>query len=290
MTGGQIAERLGSLRHNPLVRAAGIPVYRATLRLRPGIGARVLATSMPKSGTHLLTALLDAIPGMRFSGYHLTEAELAGRRGPVDRLDRALRRVRRGQYVSGHLPARSAVVGCVTELDYRTIFIVRDPRDVAVSDLHYILGFRQHPLHERLHRMPSEEERLLAMITGIDETRDGHPLLEPMGERVAGYLAWMSSDQAITVRFEDLVGPSGGGSDARQRGTVSAVLRHLDRDDDPDAVDRIRRAVWSPSSSTFRRGSTGDWRLHFRPVHVQKVKELAGSQLIALGYESDLDW
>jgi len=290
MTGGQIAERLGSLRHNPLVRAAGIPVYRATLRLRPGIGARVLAISMPKSGTHLLTALLDAIPGMRFSGYHLTEAEVAGRRGPVDRLDRALRRVRQGQYLSGHLPARPAVVGCVAELGYRTIFIVRDPRDVAVSDLHYILGFRQHPLHERLHRMPTEDERLLAMITGIDDTRDGHPLLEPMGQRVAGYLGWMSSDQTLTVRFEDLVGPSGGGSHDRQRATVSAVLNHLDRLDDPDDVDRISRAVWSPTSSTFRRGAIGDWRLHFRPVHVERVKGLAGSQLIALGYESDLDW
>jgi hypothetical protein len=290
MTGGAVTERLGSLRHNPLVRAAGIPAYRAALRLRPGSGARVLATSMPKSGTHLLTALLDAVPGMRFSGYHLTEAEIAGRRGPVDRLDKALRRVRPGQYMSGHLPARPAVVASVAALDYRTILIIRDPRDVAVSDLHYILGFRQHPLHERLHRMPGEQERLLAMITGIDEMRDGHPLLEPMGQRVAGYLGWMSSDRAITVRFEDLVGPSGGGSEDRQQATVSAVLRHLDRRDDPDEVDRISHAVWSPSSSTFRRGAVGDWRPHFHPIHIEQVKRLAGSQLIALGYEPDLNW
>jgi hypothetical protein len=287
---GAVSLRAVSLRHNPLVRAVGIPVYRAALRLRPGTGVRVLATSMPKSGTHLLTALLDAVPGMRFSGYHLTEADVRGHGGEVAGLDRALRRVRRGQYVSGHLPARPEIVRCVEERDYRTVFIVRDPRDVAVSDMHYILGFRQHPLHDRLHRMPTEEERLMAMITGLEGVRNGQPLLEPMGERVAGYLGWTASERAITVRFEDLVGAAGGGDSSRQGNTISAVLTHLDRSAEPPEVARIGQAIWSPNSSTFRRGAIGDWHSYFGPAHVERVKELAGAELVSLGYEPDLDW
>ena len=43
-------------------------------------------------------------------------------------------------------------------------------------------------------------------------------------------------------------------------------------------------------NSHFRKGIVGDWRNFFKEEHKQRFKELAGSSLINLGYESDYLW
>ena len=40
----------------------------------------------------------------------------------------------------------------------------------------------------------------------------------------------------------------------------------------------------------LRKGIKGDWKNHFTPAVVSRVKEVAGEGLIELGYERDLDW
>ena len=40
----------------------------------------------------------------------------------------------------------------------------------------------------------------------------------------------------------------------------------------------------------LRKGIKGDWKNHFTPKVVDKVKQVAGDGLVELGYENDLDW
>ena len=48
--------------------------------------------------------------------------------------------------------------------------------------------------------------------------------------------------------------------------------------------------TWSQDSSTFRKGTIGDWRNHFTEEHKAAFKEVAEAELIKLGYEKDYDW
>lgn len=279
------------MRRTRPVRAVGIPLYRFGARLRPGHPPRVLANSLPKAGTHLLTALLAELPDMRFSGVHVTAYDLHDETGYLPRnLDRLLRPVRTGQYVSAHLPASPTVVEAVTRLRYRSLFIVRDPRDVAVSDVFYILGYRQHPLHGVLTAIPTMDERLDAVLRGLPDTRRGLPLMEPIGERLDNYLGWLDAPGTAVVRFERLVGARGGGDDTEQLREVQAVAAHVDRPLSDEQARATAAKVWSPRSSTFRKGAIGEWRRYFDDRHADYVRRTAGAQLVALGYERDTRW
>jgi len=281
---------LRSLRRMPLARAVGIPLYEAQARLRPGPPPRVLVNAMPKSGTHLATGLLRLLPRMRFSGVHVTAFDIAAD-GALDaaRLSRRLSRVRTGQFASAHLPADRAVLEAIDDLRYRVLFVYRDPRDVVVSDLHYILSFDRHPMHTALTAM-APSERLTAVINGLPGMRSGLPLLESLADRMNAYRGWLARPGVLCVRFEDLVGSHGGGDPERQRAAVHAVTAYVERPSSSADVERIAERVWSPRSSTFRHGVVGEWRMHFTDAEIALIKESAGRDLVAMGYESDENW
>src|SRR5262249_55254434 len=124
------------------VRRAASDVYRIAQRARVrGRPPRVFLVSYPKAGTHLVRGLLDGLPDMRYSGVHLQVERLGHAPGssPVPpassrrKIERRLRGVRDGQYVSAHLGYAPFVAELLGELGYVTLFVVRDPRDVAVS-------------------------------------------------------------------------------------------------------------------------------------------------------------
>jgi Sulfotransferase domain len=273
------------LRHARPVRAIGLPTYRFLARMHGGAPPRVLANSLPKAGTHLLTGLLDQLPDMRYSGEHITAFDVHGSGGyDWRRLRSRLDRVRQGQYVSAHLPAEPEAVELVAALGYRCVCIIRDPRDVVVSDMHYILRFDRHPLHRSLQDIETMDARLTAMITGLPGSRSGLPTMPSLARRLEDYQAWLTAKSTIVVRFENLVGPTGGGGGARQLAEVGAVARHVDRDMTPERLREAADRVWSTRSSTFRRGAIGDWRRHFTPAQEELVKETAGELLATFGY------
>lgn len=286
----RVRRAVRDIRRHPAVRAVGLPLYRASARLRAGAPPRVLANSVPKSGTHLLTALLGALPDMRYSGHHLTAYEFAGD-GRIDWacVGRRLTPIRPGQYVSSHLPASDDLFGALVSMGYRAVFIIRDPRDAAVSDMHYIASFKRHPLHDVVNALP-RAERLQAVISGIPGESRGLPLLESMAQRIDDYFGWLTAPVTRAVRFEDLVGSRGGGDDATQISEIRAIAAHVSRPLTVDQASELAGRIWSSGSSTFRQGTVGDWRRHFTEPDKELVKRLAGDRIIALGYEQDDAW
>jgi hypothetical protein len=299
---------------NELLRKVAIPAYRAYARAMVFNPApRVLAVSMPKAGTHLVASLLKAFPRMMFSGRHHVlgdfvrpgiDAHPPGRRGTDwsereemweseidwDLVERTLRTVNRGQYMTAHFAALPRLVDVLSRLGYKTVVITRDPRDVVVSGAHYIARLRRHRLHDRFVReLPRPEDRIMASIRGLP-AMDGDRGLGPVGRRIERYRGWLRVPSAYVCRFEDLVGPHGGGSAEAQLREIEGIARHIDRPLDRAGLERVAATVWSPGSSTFRKGAIGDWSNHFTEAHKSAFKEEAGHLLVELGYERDTDW
>jgi hypothetical protein len=286
------------------LRKVAIPAYRMYARaLVFNRGPRVLANSMPKAGTHLAAALLQNLPQMKFSGRHHTfaEFELSTAR-PADerqglweseidwgRLERSLSAVNKGQYMTAHFGPLPRLVSVLEQLEYRTIVMLRDPRDVAVSTVFYVSRLKRHRLYERFNsEITSFDDRLMASIVGVAAgSRRG---LVPINRRISRYKRWLDVPNVFPCRFEDLIGPSGGGSVERQRAAIIGISNHVARPVGPDEADGLAARTWSTNSSTFRKGTIGDWRNHFTEEHKDAFKALAGDLLIDLGYESDLDW
>ncbi len=286
------------------LRRFAIPAYRVYARAAFFYPPpRVLATSMPKAGTHLLASLLANFPRMMFSGRHyafrnfrdsdgLDSGDTKEAPGDIawDRVERALGSLRYGQYMTAHFAPLPELVALLEKLDYRTLVMLRDPRDVAVSSSFYLAHLQRHFLHDRFTtEFSTTDERLMAVIVGFSGKAEGRGL-PSVGDRLQRYKQWLEQPNASITRFEKLVGPNGGGSEEEQRQEVMAIGRYINRPMTYEQADRLATKTWSPRSSTFRKGTIGDWQNHFADRHKEAFKEVAGASLIELGYENDYDW
>jgi sulfotransferase 6B1 len=283
-------------------RNLSIKAYRAGAR---GVvfypAPRVFVTSVPKAGSHLLITLLRRLPRMMFSGVHHAPRDFrtlpaSGNGSDVrpevdwDRVRRVLEGIRNGQFVTAHFPYRPRLGTMLEDLDYQTILMQRDPRDVVVSHFHYVMRSDRHYLHIRYTDvLDGWDARLMASIRGLPADGHGRGVIS-IGQRLAGYSGWLQQPNTYLSRFEILIGPNGGGTIAEQRTEIMAIAAHVGRPLEAHAADELAAKIWSPKSATFRKGSIGDWRNHFSPAHIAAFKEVAGQHLIDLGYERDLDW
>jgi sulfotransferase 6B1 len=168
----------------------------------------------------------------------------------------------------------------------RTVCILRDPRDVAVAQMHYLKQRRRHFAHEGLMALPSDRERLLVAIRGGDL---GGRKLQSLDQRYEQFLGWERDEGAVVVKFEDLVGPKGGGSTELQRRAVERVAAHVGLSADERTMRLVETNLFGVGR-TFRKGQIGAWREAFSPEHERAVKEVVGSLLVELGYEAGPDW
>jgi len=206
----------------------------------------------------------------------------------IDRLwlGRRLAKVPEGSFVTAHCVHTPQLASLFAEEGMKTVCIIRDPRDVAVSSMHYIKQQRGHFAHEAYTSLPSDHARLLLSIRGGELA--GHRL-RSLGERYRQFSGWGQDPNTVVVRFEDLVGPKGGGSAAVQRRTVERVAAHLDLGLDEQGVVSVTENLFGVGR-TFRKGQIGGWRDEFSQEHERAAREVAGALLVELGYEEGQGW
>lgn len=251
----------------------------------------ILANSFPKSGTHLLVQIVEAFPGARSYGSFLASMpSVPFRERSAGATVRRIRAWAPGEVVPAHLFCEAPYAEALTSRNAVHYFIYRDPRDVVLSEAHYLGGMnRWHRLHRYFKALPSLEDRITFSITG---TRDpAFPYDYPdVARRFARYAGWLERDDVMAVRFEDL---NGAAREATLRSMVE-FWRHrasVGGDLDTEAlVGRAEAAIRPERSHTFREGGSGGWRAAFTPGHRALMKELAGELLVKLGYEASLDW
>lgn len=287
--------RSTKIRQNKTLRRPAIAAYRGIARTvlvaRP---PKVFANSIPKAGTHLLTSLLGQVPALWFSGVHMIDKEYrADLHEPLDGLgdldlaafERGMSKIRNGQYLTAHCGALDGIPDALDAQGFRPLLMIRDPRDIVVSMAFYFARNERLHMHETFRDM-SEGARFEAVITGLPG-RGGKPPIPSIVQRLGKYQDWLTDDRTVVVRFEDLVGSAGGGSDEVQHEAVKAVLTHCERYQDDAQVDSIARATFAPHSATFRKGRIGDWANHLGDDHLALLAEVAPGQVEAFGYTSD---
>lgn len=258
-----------------------IPLNRAERQITDS-SVRVMANSIPKAGTNLLSRLMRLMPGTvdRWT-YHVDES-LSG-------LERQIQCGRAGQVITAHLPWTQALADQFNRMDYRTFLMVRDPRDVMVSGVHYVTRMdKGHPLHRHLNNLPDDDARLLAMINPPPADLNIPEVWK--NDNFRTFLPWFDEPACMVIRFEDLVGVRGGGSDAAQQKCIRDVAQHMRVDLSDEQLHSITNALFGNKSRTFRKGQIGDWPNQFNDAHKAAYKEQAGDVLIKMGYETGLDW
>lgn len=272
------ARRAVALLQHQRLSLAGVPV--------------LFANSFPKSGTHLLSQILEGFTRLGpavASGLPviLTYDNTSGEKRPPAAIQRDLQRLQPGDIGFGHLHAEPEIIRCLCQPAWASYFIYRDPRDVVVSHVFYLSEMQPgHVLRDYyVQQLDSLEARLETSIRGLPEG----PLEFPdIRARFAPFLGWLQQPQVLSLQFEALV--------REPQAQIRQILQHaVERDfplevDRADAVQMLLDSIDPARSPTFRSGKTGGWRQHFTP-HVNALfKATAGDLLIELGYEQDYDW
>jgi hypothetical protein len=290
----------------PRLRGLGIHVYRELVRLNRFFPPpRVLINGPGKSGTHLLADCVGLFPRMMFSGRHFSLVDFIDRQEDRDREfgrppdpPLATRRLRpflaaapEGTFVTGHARYHDAFEALLRELCFAHMVLLRDPRDIVVSYVHFVMRERTHHHHRYFTQtLRTDAERLMAAITGFPRSDEAGPPLPSIGVQMAGHARWIGRPGVEVYLFERLVGPRGGGSREGQSEDLARISRQIDRPLASADLEQIAARMYSERSFTFRRGAIRDWERHFEPAHRAAFREVTGDLLFKLGYEKDHAW
>jgi len=243
--------------------------------------ANILITTMPKSGTHLLTQIIykcDWLIGPRGSGVLslLAPAGVIHRKGFAvpkhiepkylsifeRRLDNS-----RSKVVIGHIAYSEITANSLAKRGIRIIQLIRDPRDVIVSHYYSILdrgirGSDHFDFHFEDGPRLSNREDILEWCIKLSS------------HWWTGWLPWITNEiSELVVRFEDLVG-------AKRKQAIESIAEIIGDDFSvSDAINRIDK-----QSPTFRKGVVGEWRHEFSAKHIQLFDKTMTSTMDVLGY------
>lgn len=250
------------------------------------------ANSFPKSGTHLLTQVLEGFPLIGAAVNTGLPAVVmyegaSGRERNNAEIFKELGRLSNGDIGYGHLHSRPEIVEFLTRSGVCAYFILRDPRDVVISHVHYVTKIEPNHVHHDYYAntLTNFDERLRTSILGIPEVE--HPFPDIAG-RFAPFLGWLLHPEVLNIKYEDFL--------ENRTATVRKVLNHaVTRGFKPNmpeeqAVEQLEGMIDPQRSPTFRQGKSGGWKTQFSPEHKALFKQIAGEMLIELGYEKDLDW
>jgi hypothetical protein len=263
-------------------------------------GPKVFGVMVPKTGTHLLDSILARMPGLRrleragFT-YNLKYHPLnflpgAQCRAGIGRTTKvklhavrwAIRRIRPGQYALGNMPYDTSVMESLVRSDVRVIVLIRDPRAVCVSAMHMIMRNERHFAHRTLRDCSDDKSRLNRLLSGITNGPKGRRR-QSLTDSMRDILGWVRDPRVLTVRFEDAVGPQGGGDLDSQTIAIGRIATHLGLELGSADARAIGKEMFG-KGRTFRSGQIDGWRRYFDQDLALRFDRELGSLLPELGF------
>ena len=186
---------------------------------------KVLVSSIPKAGTHLLTAVLQEYTGgRRLSLGDGRDKDEFGRRVPISMkfLEEKDALLRPGDLLWGHVMPEPERVRFFKERGYVIFLMIRDPRDMVCSRLNQALNLHRDHYHGTLSGLSTSEEQLRHVMTHFTSFDAPSIALD-----FQAFREWEKLANRTMLRFEQLVGPQGGGSAEAQTREMRRVEQGL---------------------------------------------------------------
>ncbi len=240
---------------------------------------RVLITSIPKAGTHLLGKTIEKITHIPVSDEDI------------------------------HHTYDRVVTFAKANPEVPVLLIVRDLRDVCLSYVHYVsLQIRNHPdpQHYYLFGEFKRSDEVLAdlipqwqrisienKLTAVLEANSLAPCDIDNFFRVAMELSQLPN--VTLIKFENLVGPNGGGDFKLQCKEIEKIAKVYQVNLSLPQVMVIANTIFGPTprsrwNNTFRKGEIGSWKDVYTEHQISVFKERFNDYLYYFGYIENEDW
>jgi hypothetical protein len=231
-----------------------------------------------------LLQVLGNFPGVRHWGSFIASTpSFFFRRVTDDSILRQIGGIVPGECLGAHLYFNAAYAELIERQNVAHFFIYRDPRDVVVSEAHYLTYMnRWHRLHKYFaNELRDDDERIMAAIVGIPGNA-GYP---DIGTRVKRYLSWIKQSHVFALKYEEL------NSESRRDLVASMVQFYAARAavpvEEPKVVELALEGIDPLNSHTFNQGTSGKWRALFTDQHARAFELSCGGVMEELGYPCD---
>ena len=270
--------------------------------------SKILINSVPKCGTHLMGKLFGLL-GFYDLKLHLLDLSYwdYNQKGNLDKWEPlkgkenflnpkmirincrlAMQLIQSSQYSLAHINYKKSTAETIDSLKIKHVFMIRDPRDVAIS-------FYKHATYKPekvapigcynyFNSLDNNNERIQAVIKGVPN------VMPNIRERYDNKLKWLEEKNICVVKFEDIIGEKGGGTENAQKQTLEKVLDYIEISKTDELYNKIKEQLFGGNTNTFNKGQIGSWKTEFSNEHKTMFKNIAGNILIKLGYEENNNW
>jgi hypothetical protein len=239
---------------------------------------RILIVAPPKAGNSWLKCLFSAVYGLDW-----LSSERVPRGTSLDALAAWL--------AAGGFPDHAVfhhhydylpqLVELATQHSIQLATILRDPYDMFVS--RYFFAQAQADNEKRAGKAVDRSPDVMAG-RAIDDPVVLTYLADTFGDQLQKGIDWLKSGESVVVRYERLVDQP-----------VEELTRATEQIA-PVAPERVRSAIEACQAETLlrtrkglrrriRAATSGDWRNHLSPVHLEIFRERHADRIKALGYE-----
>lgn len=244
-----------------------------------------ILTPIPKAGTHLIMRCINLMTGKGIVG-------LIG--GTKEDFVKSLNIAKQNNAILKCHHYSGDFASTLYKLNYKNIFVCRDPRDACVSLVVYMDTMtgkvRDFFVVPDEWDLLSFDEKLYAVITGKD-------CLSYLKTWYEGLTSWSQYPGTLIVRFEDLVGANGGGDDIVQQQTLVNIATYTDMNIGFNEIQNVAKILYNPTSTPrlhngimFIPGQIGNWKAFFNEENKRAFKESFNHLLIQFGYEKNSNW
>lgn len=239
--------------------------------------------SIPKTGTHLMAKLLVMLSG-RYPRYMRA---VAGANDIQTELDKGKKSNtflyhHTGNFLGKETPTNdmgTLLTNTAPQITgYVQIIQIRDLRDVFVSLVNY-LDKRSPGVWSKsgLTGNATFGDKLTVAISTMLQTD------------IKNSLTWVNNPNVVVMRFEEVVGPQGGGDAVVQRQAITNLSNALGINLTDEKLQEITKNLFGVSSgpkvaATFHQGQIGSWKKYFTPTHVKLFNDTWGYHQQTLGY------
>lgn len=188
------------------------------------------------------------------------------------------KKIKQNQFISSHVGYNDEILEAALNYDLQPIQVVRDPRAVLASFVPYICSDKSHFLHSSFSSL-SKNEQYKVVLEGYSDNKHE---LQPLYDCCNALTPWLNSKKVITIRFEDIVGATGGGSDEKQRETLALLIDKLEVQQ--TLLDPTIRNLYGPGRHTFRKGQIDSWRDEIPKDLIDNINAELEEVLLKWGY------
>jgi hypothetical protein len=152
--------------------------------------------------------------------------------------------------------------------------------------LDHVHGRPHHPMHDFLFKTLSSSYARIRALLLRDENKVKNQV--SVAQMYHSMLGWEDDPRNLRVRFEELVGESGGGVKNRQLGAIQEIAGWVSKENDysKEAIQRIGENSFG-KTTTFRKGSIERWKTEMDRKELELCSEYLREPLKRLGYSRE---